>query len=217
MLATMFDEIDADRTLSVRQREAVKAAWSMSKIGEDTAGLKSDLKELAEVFDAALSETRKAFRSSKTQENYDGIINRFLHDIGEPFGIDMVGGTYVKKNGREIVGACLNGEELWAAVKNCDSGSVVKWLPEVTDAKMPDMLVDGRAYEIKTPKSMRKIRKLANEASEKTYGVEIGADGSKNVIVSLINVGDDKKESLREMAAGFVSDGTIELLKILTI
>lgn len=85
-------EIDDDRTLTVRQRDAIKASLSMAMIGEDTAGLKSNPKSLAEVFDAGAADTRKAFLKDKTQENYDATVNAYLKAIGEPFGIDMGAG-----------------------------------------------------------------------------------------------------------------------------
>lgn len=210
-LAKKFDEIEADHTLSPRQREALKAAWSMAKIGEDTAGLKSNPKMIAETLSDALTETEKAFKKEKTEENYSATIRRFLHEVGEPFNVDMDGGTYLKKNGREIVGACPNGEELWTALRRCEAGaSSASWIPPSNSYKAPDVLIDGVAYEIKTPRSLAKIGRLTKDASLKEYGDRVGGDGSKNLLMSLLNVGDDKEQIAFDVVSSFLENGDLD-------
>lgn len=218
-LAKKFDEIEAGHTLSRRQREALKAAWSMAKIGEDTAGLKSNPKMIAEALNDALAETEKAFKKEKTEENYSATIRRFLHEVGEPFNVDMGGGTYLKKNGREIVGACPNGEELWAVLRwSKDSGaSTVMWVPETKSFKTPDFVADGIGYEIKTPRSMKKIASLAKDASEKRFDMCGASEPSRNAIFSSMRVGDGEKDAVATILDRFVGDGSLESYSIVTV
>lgn len=216
-LADKFKEIDSAEGLTGKQKSAVKAAWSMAKIGEDTAGLKSNPKDLDAIFDAALEECGKAFRKEKTEDNYDATVNQFLHWVGEAFGIDMGGNTYVKRNGREIVGACPNGEELWAALRWSQQygASSVYWVPETTEHRMPDMIADGVGYEIKTPQSLRKISKLATDAVKKEFDNCGADDSSKNAIFSLLQIGDSAESDVSKVLTRFVADGSLDSASVL--
>lgn len=211
-LAKKFEEIESDRNLSPRQREALKAAWSMAKIGEDTAGLKSNPRLIAETLNDALVETEKAFKKEKTEDNYSATIRRFLNEVGKPFSVEMNGGTYVKKSGREIVGACPDGEELWAALRWAQEygASSIRWIPETTAYKTPDLVADGIGYEIKTPKSMRKITRLAKDASEKRFDLCGASETSKNAIFSIVRVGDIEAGKVAASLDGFVRDGSLD-------
>ncbi len=213
-LARKYEEIDGDSTLSDSQRKALKAAWSMSEAG-DSPG--QDPRGIADVFDDALAKTAKAFRRNKTQENYEATVGRFLQQIGDAFGIEMSGRTYLKKNGREIVGACPDGEELWAALRMLQAdkkASEIIWIPETSANKTPDMIVDGIGVEIKTPKSMRKIPTLAMDTSEKRFDLYGSGDDGKNALFSLLSVGNENKGAVAAVLDRFVEDGSLDAYMI---
>ena len=74
----------------------------------------------------------------------------------------------------------------------------------------PDMSVNGRSVEIKTPRSLRKIRKLTKDASDKRYDLEGYGDGSKTMAMSLLQIGNDEADEIRDAISGFISDGSLD-------
>ena len=218
-LAERFEEIDDAEGLTVSQKKAIRLSWYMALIGEDTTGLKANPTDIIEAFDDALRQVQSAFHKDKTQANYDSTVSSFLGSVAEPFGVDMTGGTYVKKNDREIVGACPNGEELWAALRwSQGSGArTITWVPTSCENKMPDFVADCVGYEIKTPRSLRKIPTLAADASKKKFDLCGAEDESKNAIFSLVRLGDASGKDVEDTLGRFVEDGALDSASIVTI
>ena len=210
LLAERFEQIGDRRDITGAQKEALKAAWSSALIGEDTAGLRSNPRDVARLYDDGLSAARKAFRRDKTADGYEENVNRYLAELGELYGLRMSGGTRPTRGGRECSGACPNGEEMWAALKSTHRGSSVVWIPETNAHRTPDMSVDGVAVEIKTPRSASKVGRLANEAAGKRYDEAPYGDGSRNLVMSLLNIGDGHRPEVAHHLDGFVRDGVLD-------
>ncbi len=91
------------------------------------------------------------------------------------------------------------------------------WVPETKSFKTPDFVADGIGYEIKTPRSMKKIASLAKDASEKRFDMCGASEPSRNAIFSSMRVGDDEKTAVAVILDRFVGDGSLESYSIVTV
>ena len=191
-----YEEVDADGSLTDRQRAAVKLAWA------DSMGMHPEPTELADTFEAALKQTYGAFTSNKTIHGYDDTMGALLKRIGEPYGLELSGERFPNRKGH-IVGARPDGDELWSIVKHGKSGF---FLYATRSRKRPDFETGDGLIEIKTPKSPDKINDLLVNASRKFLPEDAK---KKQALMSLLRLPNASSEA-KDAARRFTEDGTFD-------
>ncbi|MGI6536270.1 MAG: hypothetical protein ACOX12_07675 [Eggerthellaceae bacterium] len=78
-------------------------------------------------------------------------------------------------------------------------------------------MIDGAAYEIKTPRSLSKIGRLTKDASLKEYGSKVGGNGTKNLLMSLLNIGDENESTVHENVDSFIQHGDLDTLEVIGV
>lgn len=191
-----YEEVNADGSLTDRQRAAVKLAWA------DSMGMHPEPTELADTFEAALKQTYGAFTSNKTIHGYDDTMGALLKRIGEPYGLELSGERFPNRKGH-IVGARPDGDELWSIVKHGKSGF---FLYATRSRKRPDFETGDGLIEIKTPKSPDKINDLLVNASRKFLPEDAK---KKQALMSLLRLPNASSEA-KDAARRFTEDGTFD-------
>lgn len=188
--------MDADETLTNRQKAAVKLAWA------DSMGMHPEPTELADTFEAALKQTYGAFSASKTIQNYDGTMGMFLKRVGEPYGLELYGECFPNRKGH-FVGARPDGDELWSIVRHGKSGT---FLYATRSRKRPDFETEDSLVEIKTPKSVDKINDLLVNASRKFLPEDTK---KRQALMSLLRLPGASSEA-KDAARRFMDDETFD-------
>lgn len=210
LLAERFEEIEGRDDLTPGQREALEAAWSSAIIGEDTAGLRSNPMDVADLLGLGFKDAKNRFvDGGKTAVAYESSVTPYLRAISEPFGKTLTGQTLAAKNGRACV-ALPDGDELWAALHM--PGSHIKIVAAPSGACHPDFIVDGTPIEVKTPRSLGALRKRLRHAEDQFVEYP-GA--SRGVYVSTLRIGDDRAGDIAEISGGFVEDGALDSVRVL--
>lgn len=210
-LSDKFLEIDGNDRLTGRQKDAIKASWSAALMGEDTAGLRCNPTDLADVLGIGFSDAKKQFvADGKTANAYQTDVSDYLRAICEPFGKTLTGQVLPAKNGRVRV-ALPDGDELWAALHM--PGERIEIIATTSETCAPDFLLDGRPVELKTPRSISAVRKRLRHAEDQFVRYP-GAD--KNVYISTLRIGDGMAEDIEKIASGFVKDGVLDSVTMLT-
>lgn len=215
LLAERFEQIGDRRDITGAQKEALKAAWSSALIGEDTAGLRSNPKTVAALYDAAFKDATKSFaRHGKTARAYGENVGAFLRAVGEPFDVRLSGQAIPAKNGR-VCGALPDGNELWAALKASSRGDEVEFLAAPSGTgRHPDCLITGAPVEIKTPRSIGKVADRIRSASGQ-FGEY--PDAKRTVLISTLEIGEGSIGDVREIAATMVGRGVVDAVRVVSL
>ena len=199
-----FREIDEASGLSVKARQAAKeflSASPMTDSGEAAKAIAVALSRAeADTYGEGMDRAWKKFRRSKTPENYADTVGKFLEVLGKASGVPLTA-EYMSKP---------DGDEIWAAI--CKKAPTY-FLYAGTDHKYPDYESGSSYFEIKTPKSAKKIRRLMLEASEK---FDEYPSSSRNCVLSLLRIPEHLEDALKA-ASDFVLDGTFDTVTIVDI
>jgi len=122
-------------------------------------------RRLADAFDASMSAHREWFLKKLTQERYDEAIGSLLSDIGKIYGMEITGEFAL---GPKLYSAIPDGDEIWAATRMRGHFEAAQFLS--TDRRRrkgnPDLLVDGKYIDIKTPHSIKRVSERLTYAAD---------------------------------------------------
>lgn len=192
-----YEELDASG-MPQRQLKAVKAAWADAILPAD--GGRMAPATLSDLIDDGARSAWSSFRSGKDQARYQETMGRYLSAIGDAYGRAFTAEYMAKPSG----------EEIWAACKLPGVEEVTfRYATRVEPS--PDFLFDGSMYELKTPRSIGKVRsRLAD--SVRQFEPHLGIPG--RVVISMLRL-DASDDDVSELARGFVEDGTLASVTVL--
>lgn len=174
--------------------------------------------ELVRLFENAMSARSAVFRQDETQESYDRTVGALLRDIGDAYGMAWTGGF---ANGisptdptKRLDSAIPNGEEIWAVTRMKPLHRVIHFpsLDRGIPHGNPDLLVDGRFIDIKTPHSKKRIGKNLTLAATQCHqrGQSEGL-----AVLSPLNLGSDGIEVYRRTAKSWVEHGRLASIYVI--
>ncbi|WP_298578954.1 hypothetical protein [uncultured Olegusella sp.] len=207
MLYQKFEEIDG-YDMPAAQKDAIKTAWSSAYTKADHPGLVANQKEVADTYERGIESAMKAFKKNKTVENYNATVNRFLGELGNAYGCKMSGMTEIAKSGNAI-GASPNGSEIWTTLNK--HGEDSRFICAISSVRRPDVLIDGRPFEIKTPTSVEKFPKRMKSAS----GQFVEYPGSPKSILVDVSLSPQHESEYMRIGEGFVKSGTVDAFEVI--
>ena len=168
--------------------------------------------ELVKRFEDTMNARSAAFRRDETQENYDRTVGALLWDIGDSYGMAWTGGYAYGVSPtdptKRLDSAIPNGEEIWAVTrmkpfhKDIHFPSLDRGIPHGN----PDLLVDGKYIDIKTPHSKKRIGKNLTLAATQCH--QRGqAEGL--AVLSPLNLASDGIEVYKRTAKSWVKHGRL--------
>ena len=171
-----LEKIDKREDLSQDEKEVLRlvAADSEQKFNLEQS------KELAVKLGEVMSQRKDAFKDGGfTKEGYEKTVEAWIKDIGKLYGMDL-SGEYL--SGQKKRSAAPDGYELWAATRLRSRYKTMQFLGEDYSRTKgnPDLLIDGRYVEIKTPEIVGNIRDKVHEAY-----VQCINRGGKNALIIL--------------------------------
>ena len=188
------EQIDARDDLSAADKSMLTMALEDAEKPLPASRARGLADSMGDCMQARADAYRSVGRLIRTQESYDASVGALLADIGDVYGMKLTGGFAEgasKVDSTKILESAIpNGNELWAVTRMLGKWDEVHF-PSIDRGIRkgnPDLLVDGRYIDIKTPDSKEKIRDRINDASHqcKNRGQDDGA-----VIISLLNIGDE--------------------------
>lgn len=199
-----FKEIDDAPGLSVKARQSAKEFLStvpMTDDGEITRAVSVALARAeADTYNERMNRAWQRFRKDKTPQNYSDAVGAYLDSVGYSHNVPLAAEFMSKPDG----------DEIWAVLK---IGDPAFFLYAGTDHKYPDYESGGALFEIKTPKSRKKIRRLMREASEK---FDEYPSKSKNCVLSILRVPESREDAF-VAARDFVADGTFDSVTVIDV
>lgn len=180
------------------QRDAVLAAMRDRLIPHYSA----PSTDLADLYQRGMDSAWRSFRKTgKTLDSYDSAAGAFIAEMGEASGVEFSAEFMARPDGNE----------LWAATKLAIRYRSIRFRYAASDSKNPDYLIDGELAELKTPESMKKVRRrtkgipeqFAPYPSEPVFG-----------IVSTLYTGEP--DEVLSRVRPFVKDGTLDKAIIVT-
>jgi len=198
-----LQEIDRRTDLSGSDKEMLRLAVSDSLHMRDV----SHSKELVRRFGSCMEARRAEFLLPKpnlTQADYDRTVGALLVDIGDAYGMKWRGEFAC---GEKLYSAIPEDHEIWAVTRMCGHFNEVSFLS--TDRRRrrgnPDLLVDGRYIDIKSPENPDRIGKSLTYASTQCRN-RGQADGI--AILSPLRLRERPEECLRT-ASKWINEGRI--------
>lgn len=180
------------------QREAVLAAMRDRLIPHYSA----PAADLAGLYQRGIDSAWREFkRAGKTRDGYDSTMGAFLADIGDACGADLSAEFMARPDGNE----------LWAAARLARRYRSIRFRYAASDTKNPDFLLDGELAELKTPESMKKVRRRTKGIPEQFAPYP---DEPVFGVVSTLYSG-EPLEVLRRVRP-FVEDGTLDKAVVIT-
>lgn len=174
------------------QRDAVLAAMRDRLIPHYSAAPT----DLVDLYQRGVDSAWRGFKSAgKTPAGYESTVGAFLADMGDACGAKFSGEFMAKPDGNEM----------WAATKLASRYSSIRFRYAASNSKNPDYLLDGELAELKTPESMKKVRRRTKKIpeqfepfpSEPVFG-----------IISTIYTGES--DEVLNRVRPFVEDGTLD-------
>lgn len=182
----------------VAQREAILAATRARLIPDVSAGPT----EMAVLYQEGMRSAWADFkRLGKTADAYQATVEAYLKDVG-----GAVGGSF----SAEFM-ARPGGDEIWAAARLSSRYSSVTFRYASSEHKSPDYLLDGEMAELKTPESMKKVRRRVNSIPSQFVHYP---DEPVFGVVSTLYTGN--QDEVVEMVTPFVEDGTLDRALVVT-
>jgi hypothetical protein len=162
-----YEKIEASGLPAVQQK-AVKLAYadSLGAYGGDQA-------ELADAFQAAISNAWASFAKEKSFANYESTMSPLVEEIGAAYGATWSLGSDVNSAGTRVY-ARPNGDELWVAAKIASTEDTLRFLSS-DQSLTPDVETTSSFAEIKCPSSVGKVSSRLRHA--KAQLEECGAEG----------------------------------------
>ena len=120
-------------------------------------------KELAAKLGEVVSQRRESFKfAGYTKESYAKTVEAWIKDVGKIYEMDF-SGEYLLGNG--LSSAMPDGYELWAATRLRNRYQKMQFLGEDSSRRKgnPDLLVEGKYIEIKTPKKVQNVEDKIHE------------------------------------------------------
>ena len=200
----VFMEIDDAPGLSVKARQSAKELLStlpMADDGEMSRALTVALSRAeADTYGERMDRAWKKFRKEKTPQNYAATIGEYLNSLSESNGVPLAAEFMARPDG----------DEIWAALRK---GAPSCFICAGTDHKYPDYESGGALFEIKTPRSGRKIRRLMREAAEK---FDDYPSSGGNCVLSLLRAPEHRDEAIAA-AKDFTADGTFDTVSVIDV